>query len=220
MARADAYATLAQYRAANRDSQTGADTTISALLTGTARLLERDLSVHEGAFNSYTGTHYFDANGTTVLTLEDTDGNSYFLQSIDADGCDIDSEIDGTYDGFQLDFADTFLVGRPENTASKPYTQLLLLNWPSATVTAWPLAPRSVRITGTWGHAAVPEVISQLSIRLTRLMLDSHMGGGAQVIPGIDDLVRLPDAPKEVRGIWYSVKQLYGRRLFATTVSI
>jgi hypothetical protein len=220
MARADAYATLAQYRAANRDSQTGADTTISALLTGTSRLLERDLSIHEGAFNSYTGTHYFDANGGAILTLEDTDGNGYFLQAIDSNGCDIDSELDGTYDGYQLDLADTFLVGRPENTASKPYTQLRLMGWPSATIVAWPIAARSVRITGTWGHAAIPDVITHLTIRLTRLMLDSHLGGGAQVIPGIDDLVRLPDAPKEVRGIWYSVKQLYGRRLFATTVSI
>lgn len=220
MARTDAYATLSQYRAANRDSQTGADTTISALLLGTSRLLERDLSVHEGAFNSYSAAHYFDANGGALLTLEDTDGNTYFLQAIDADGCDIDSELDGTYDGYQLDLGDAFLVGRPENTATKPYTQLRLLPWPTATITAWPTAPRSVRITGTWGHAAVPDVISQLTIRLTRLMLDSHLGGGAQVIPAIDDMVRLPDAPKEVRGIWYSVKQLYGRRLFATTVSI
>ncbi|MFZ2738433.1 MAG: hypothetical protein WAY02_09400 [Burkholderiaceae bacterium] len=220
MARADAYATLAEYRAANRDGQSGADTTISNLLTGTSRLLERDLSLQEGAFNSYTGTHYFGANGGAILNLEDTDGYTYFLQTIAANGCGIDSELDGTYDGFALDLADAFLIGQPENTASKPFTQLRLMSWASATVTVWPVAPRSVKINGTWGHAAVPDVVKHLTIRLTRLMLDSHLGGGAQVIPAIDDLIRLPDAPKEVRGIWYSVKQLYGRRLFATTVSI
>lgn len=220
MARADPYATIAEYRAANRDGQTGADQTITDLLLGTSRLLERDLAVQEGAFNSYTGTHYFDANGGALLTLEDTDGAGYFLQSIDANGCGVDSELDGTYDGYALDLNDTFLVGLPGNTATKPFTQLRLLAWPTATITAWPVAPRAVKITGTWGHSAIPDVITHLSIRLTRLMLDSHLGGGAQVVPSIDDLVRLPDAPREVRGIWHSVKMLYGRRLFATSVSI
>lgn len=220
MARLDPYATADEYREVNQDLQTGTDTTLDAMLLGVTRLVERDLSLHEGAFNSYTGTHYFTGNGTELLTLEDTDGYSYFLQDIDANGLGIDSENDGTYDGFTLDLDDAFLIGQPENTATKPYTQLRLMAWPTATVNTWPASPRSVRITGTWGHAAVPDIIKQLTIRVTRLLLDSHKGGGAQVIPGLEDIVKLPDASKEVRGIWWSVKQTYGRRLFATTLSI
>lgn len=220
MARADAYATLAQYRTANADPQTAADATISAMLTGCSRLVERDLSLQEGAFNSYTGTHYFDGNGGALLTLEDSEGHTYFLQTIGSNGCGIDSEFDGTYDGFALDLNDAFLVGQPENTASKPFTQLRLMPWPTATIREWPLGPRVVKLTGTYGHAAVPDLVTQLTIRLTRLLRDSHISGGAEVIPGIDELMRMPEASREVRGIWYSVKKAYGRTLFATTVSV
>lgn len=221
MARGTQYATIAQYRAANQDAQTGTDTTLDALLVGTSRLLERDLALMEGAFNDHTGTYYFGANGGSLLTLEDTDGYGYFLRSVSGSGIGIDTEFDGTYDGIALALAaNTFIVGQPENTATQPFTQLRLLPWPTATITAWPTGPRTVKINGSWGYAAVPDLITQLTIRLARLLRDSHIGGGAQVIGSIDDLVRLPDAPREVRGIWYSVKQVYGRKMFATTVSI
>lgn len=200
--------------------QTGSDPSIDAMLVGVTRLLERDLSLSEGAFNSYTATHYFNATGGSLLTLEDTDGYSYFLQDTNANGVGIDTEEDGTYDGYTLDLDDAFLIGMPENSSTKPFTQLRLMDWPTATITTWPIQARSVKIAGTWGHASVPDIITQLTIRLTRLLLDSHKGGGAQIIPGIEDMIKLPDAPKEVRGIWYSVKQQYGRRLFATTISI
>lgn len=220
MARADAYATLAQYRAANADPQTAADATISAMLTGCSRLVERDLSLQEGAFNSYTGTHYFDGNGGALLTLEDSEGHTYFLQTVGANGIGVDSELDGSYDGFALDFSDAWVIGQPENTASKPFTQIRLMPWPTATIITWPTSPRAVKIVGTFGHAAVPDLVTQLTIRLTRLLRDSHISGGAEVIPGIDELMRMPEASREVRGIWYSVKKAYGRTLFATTVSV
>lgn len=220
MARADAYATITEYRAANADSATGSNQTVTDLLLGTSRLVERDLSLHEGAFNSYTGTHYFDGNGGALLTLEDTDGYSYFLQTVGANGIGVDTEFDGTYDGYALDFADAWVIGQPENTATKPFTQIRLMPWSAATITRWPTGPRVVKIVGTWGYAAVPDLITHLTIRLTRLLLDSHLSGGAEVIPGIDELMRMPEASREVRGIWYSVKKAYGRTLFATTVSI
>lgn len=221
MARGDAYATIVQYRAANRDAQTAADTTITTILLGTSRLLDRDLAIAEGGFNAYTATHYFGGNGGQLLTLEDTDGFTYFLRTIDANSLAIDSELDGTYDGYLLDLTtDTYIIGQPENSLTKPFTQLRLLPWTAAAITTWPTTPRSVKITGAWGYATVPDLITQLTIRLTRLLVDSHLSGGAEVIPGIDELMRMPEASREVRGVWYSVKKAYGRVLFATSVSI
>lgn len=220
MARGTAYATIAQYRYWNQDTQTGADAQLDLDLIGVSKWLDRDLSLMEGAFNTHTGTYYFGSNGGPLLTLEDTDGFGYFLQSVTGSGIGIDTEVDGTYDGVTLSMGSNFVIGQPENTATQPFTQIRLMPWPTATITAWPTGPRTVKITGTWGYAAVPDLIVQLTARLTRLTRDSHMAGAAQTIGSIDDLVRLPDAPKEVRGVWYAVKQAYGRKLFATTVSI
>lgn len=204
----------------NSDFHTSDDASIKSMLIGVTRWVERDLSVMEGAFNPHSGTYYFGAAGAQLLTLEDTDGLGYFLRAIDANGLGIDTEADGTFDGVRLDLNDAWLIGSPENAAEKPYERLRLLPYPSATATAWPDSPRSVKIAGDWGYAAVPDIITQLTIRLTRLMLDSHAGGGMAVIPGIEDAIKLPDAPREVRGIWWSVKQNYSRKFFATTVSI
>jgi hypothetical protein len=111
-------------------------------------------------------------------------------------------------------------VGSPSNALTKPFTQLRILPWTAATFTSWPTTPHSIKINGSWGYATIPDLITQLTIRLTRLLLDSHLSGGAEVIPGIDELMRMPEASREVRGVWYSVKKAYGRVLFATSVSI
>lgn len=196
MARLDAYATDAEYRAAVGSKTSGTDATLNAQLIAASRLLERSLRVMPGAFNTHgsaqTPVEYtFDARGGTVLHLRDRAGMQYFLQTVEADGIGIDSEVDGTFDGYGLDFSDAWVRGLPENAGSadgEPLTAIELLAFLSTCVpTRWPDRIASVRITGTaWGWAAVPRIVKDLAIHLCHDLRDAQLAGDAGSIPTID----------------------------------
>jgi hypothetical protein len=205
----DAYATIDEYTARTGDKTTSPNATLTAQLLGTSRLLERDLELMPGAFNSAASqVIYVDGHGGTRLWLRDTRGLGFFVQSIDANGIGIDSENDGTYDGYALDLADAWVVG---NGTNDPHTRLDLLPWvTAATVSAWPDRPRAVKLTCTTGYAAVPPMIVDLVCHRTYELRESMKDGGAGVLPGFDG--GTPMRP-QTAWLWKNAEAMYGRRL-------
>jgi len=207
MALLDAYATVADYQARNSGGVAVSNPSLlGEYLVASSRLLDRELGLHDGAFNSHVATYTFDAHGGSVLYLRDRASGGYFLQSIPSGGIGIDTEVDGTYDGEALSLGGA-VRGLPENAA--PSTALELL--PFGSRTSWPDRVASVRIAGaTWGWAAVPEMVREIVVSMVRDLSDHHGGGAAAQYQRMDDLMPLSD---QTWRLIRSAKQRYSRRL-------
>lgn len=210
----DSYATLAQYRAAIGDKATAADATITAELLAMSRQLERALWLAPGYFNaSATGqARIFDGNGRDTLHLRDSAGYGYCLTAIATDGLAIDSDLDGAYDDYTLDLADAWVRGLPENAAahSEPFTAVQLRPLSGATLTTFPRGRGSVQITGTWGWAAVPQIIQDLVIHRTHELRQGLSAGAMQSVAAFEGA-----EPMQPRTAWLfrEAEKLYGRKL-------
>ena len=174
-----AYATVAEYRERNGRVSTDSDTVLAAMLLSLSRVVDRRLAVAPAEFAPQSAvTFTVKATGGTLLYLRDEMGRQHFLRTATAIG--IDSEFDGTYDGYTLVLGtDTELQGYPvsASTYNEPYTALELLPGVSgASPTAWPDGAY-VRITGNLGYAAVPGAIKDRVIGLTRELVQVHLGG-------------------------------------------
>lgn len=198
------------YRAKTGDLAAATDSQLDADLITAEEMIERELRVARGHFGPIGSTTYtFPATGGAVLHLRDSDGFQYFLRTVTADSCKIDDDADGSFDDYTLDLSDAWLKGLPENAAAfdEPYTRLELLNISSATITQWPVARYSVRITGTWGWEVTPGIIVDLICDVAHNMRQSAIAGGL-AIPSSDG--ELPLSP----GMWpvlRRAKELYTR---------
>lgn len=181
-----------------------------------SRLLERSLQVAPGAFNaSATGqARIFDGTGTAILRLRDRAGYGYFLTTLDADSLKIDSDLDGSYDDYTLDFGDNWVRGLPENAVahSEPFTAIELRPTTTATLTVFPKLPGCIQITGTWGWAAVPQIIQDLVIHRTHELREALKGGAIEALPSFEGAV--PLQPRTF-WLWKEAERLYGRRVLA-----
>ena len=213
MALLDSYATLAQYRAAIGDKATAADATITAELTVMTRQLERALMLAPGYFNASSASQarVFDGNGRDTLQLRDSAGYAYCLTAIATDGIAIDSDLDGSYD-YTLDLADAWVRGLPENAAahSEPFTAIQLRPLSSATLTIFPRLPGCVQITGTWGWAAVPQIIQDLVIHRTHELRQGLSAGATGAVAAFDGVEQMQ--PKTL-WLFREAERLYGRQL-------
>lgn len=214
MALLDAYATDAQYRAVTGDKSTGTDATLNAHLLTNSRLLEKALMLAPGAFNSASSqTLYFDGHGGTRLRFRDDAGLQHFVQSIDANGIGIDSEGDGTYDGYALDLADAWVVGWPANASagSEPYRGLELLAYLSTcTPSAWPDRKRAVKLLCTTGWLAVPRIINDLVIHRTQELREALKAGQTRELPSFEGGVPMS---KTTSWLFREAERLYGAKL-------
>lgn len=179
-----AAATAAEYRQRNGRLSADGDAYLGDLLTTVTRVCERRVGVAPGMFNAQTDSlsFTFRAIGGTRLYLRDGRGSQHFLRGVSADGIDIDSEQDGTFDGYQLDFADAWVVGYPRDALqfSEPHTALdILPGVANAAPTSW-ADGYEVRITSTlWGWAAVPGSFKERVIGITRELVEAHQAGVA-----------------------------------------
>ncbi|MGE3856994.1 MAG: hypothetical protein AB7G21_08575 [Dehalococcoidia bacterium] len=213
MALLDSYATAAEYLTGTGNKAT-ADALMLTQLTGMSRLLEKSLQVMAGAWNTHTGTYVFTApGGGSRLRLRDEDGRQYFLQAIATDGLGVDSDRDGLYDDYTLDFADAWVRGLPANAAahSEPYRSIELRALDGATITSFPSSPGAIEIEGTWGWATVPDSIKRLVIHRTHELRQAMPTGAAEQLPSFD----AGDAPMapNVFWLWKEAERRYGRRL-------
>lgn len=212
MALLDAAVTAVEYHA--RTSAKGdPDGELDPQLKSATRLLERSLRVMPGAWNTHTGTYIFDAHGGSLLRLRDTTGLRYYLRTITADSLGLDTEQDGTYDGYSLDLDDAWVRGLPENAASfsEPFHSLQILSHLStASPALWPTQVASVRIAGTWGWAAVPGPIKELVTNIVQDLRSGHLAGAGLDVPIIDEAMGL--SPKPWR-LWLEMREQYSEKL-------
>ena len=214
MALLDSYATIAQYRAAIGDKASAADATITAELTVMSRQLERALMLAPGYFNASATSQarVFDGNGRDTLQLRDTAGYAYCLTAIATDGLAIDSDLDGSYDDYAFDLTDAWVRGLPENAAahSEPFTAIQLRPISAATLTIFPRLPGCVQITGTWGWAAVPQIITDLVIHRTQELREAMKSGQTRELPSFEGGVSMS---KTTSWLYREAERLYGRQL-------
>lgn len=214
MALLSAYATAAQYRAAVGDKASATDATLDAQLLTISRLLEKAMSLAPGAFNSASSqTLIFDGKGGTQLRFRDDAGLQYFVQSVASDGIGIDTEDDGTYDGYALDLNDAWVAGFPANAAamSEPYRGIELLSYlGTCNPTSWPYRKRAVRISCTTGWASVPQVIQDLVIHRAQEWREALKSGQTRDLPSFDGGI-----PMSATTSWEfrEAERLYGARM-------
>lgn len=214
MALLDAYCTIAQYRAAIGDKASAADATITAELLVMSRQLERALMVAPGYFNASAASQarIFNGNGRDILHLRDSAGYAYCLTEIATDGLAIDSDLDGSYDDYTLDLADAWVRGLPENAAahSEPFTAIQLRPISTATLTTFPSGSRNVQITGTWGWAAVPQIIQDLVIHRTHDLRQGLSAGATGAVAAFEGVEQM-----QPRTLWLfkEAEAVYGRQL-------
>jgi hypothetical protein len=211
MALLSAYATDTEYRARTGDATTSTNATLNEHLLSVSRMFELSIRVMPGAFNTHTGTYTFDATGGTVLNLRDRAGRQYFLASITADSLGIDTELDATYDGYELDLSDAWVRGLPENAAafSEPFRRLeLLTSMSGANPGVWPIQKAAVQITGTWGWAAVPEMVVDAVCHRTQELREALKEGGTGSLPAFaaGDVQMRPTTA----WLWKEAERMYG----------
>lgn len=193
----DAYIDGDAYRR-HTGSQAAGDPWLDQLLVDASRALDRRLWVAPGMFapTAATTTFRFDGDGTDRLELRDSRGLQYFLRAVDADGIALDTDADGVFDDYAWDLSDGWVRGLPENavTFGDAFTSLELLgHLTTAPLKAWPDARDSVRITGSWGFAAVPGAVQVLVADIAHNARQSGLTGGISV-PAADDSLPLSSA--------------------------
>lgn len=199
MALADAYATFDEYRAHTGLRSDGDQDTYEALLVTASRMIERWT---ERVFNQSAAgvARYFDGNGRAEMYIDD-------LATLTA--VDLDTTGDGSY-AVSVDPAAVLL--RPRNAAElgEPYTSVELVPARGAPLSAWPSRPAAVRITGTWGYAAVPGAIRDATILIARQLRDLQQSG-------LTLTVEVADQQLQVRPGSFSLiaalREQYSRRL-------
>lgn len=210
------YADEDVYRLRLGEQSIGDDPVLSAQLLGSCRLLEKSLGLAPGAFNSGTETLTFDGSGDSRLWLRDADGMGYFIQSVSANGIKLDTEQDGTFDGETYDpaTADTWIALGPANASllSEPYHYIDIIDHRTdRSRDVWPSLPRSVKVTATWGWAAVPALIMDLVVHRTHEIREGLKGGAYGELPSFD--AAIPMRPNTA-WMWHEVEQRYGRHVW------
>lgn len=178
-------------------------------------MIERSLGLCPGAFNTVASSaRTFDAYGGRELWLRDRERMAHPFTAIAADGIGIDTDVDATYDGKVIDLTDAWVRGLPDSADvfSRPYYGLELLPISSADPSTWPMRPASVRITATWGWAAVPGEVLELTVHLARDLIEGHLGGAVVELPTLEGAGGLPLTQQTWR-IWRELRQSMSRKL-------
>ncbi len=220
MALTDAYATPAEYRARVGQTSTADDADLAEHMDAAARELEGHLGLPFGAFNAsaVNVTRYFDGNGIELLRLRTSDGLLNAITTIDAEGIQVDTTGDGSFDTTFDPSTESWVIPEPYNAAeaSEPWHALRLLPLSGATASVgsvlrvFPEGSHNIKIIGTWGWAAVPDLIRELTIKLARDLRDSLEAGATGELQALDSGV-------VVRGdtwrFWKRAEARYSHRL-------
>jgi len=208
-----AYATAAEYRTRNGRVSSDLDSTLNEMLLSVSRVVDRRVGVAPAQFAPQTTVELtFASTGGRLLRLRDEQGRQHFLRTSTAIA--IDSERDGTFDGYTSIVlgTDAWVKGYPRNALSygEPYQSLELLpGVASASPGSWPVC--DVKITGNWGWAAIPGGITDRVIGITRELVQVHYGG-----PVVDDVINAAiEASMGARSLMNLLEQEYRYRLAA-----
>jgi hypothetical protein len=212
-------ANAGEYRDRNNRESSLDDGQLESLLTAVTRAVEKRLGLAPGmllpqddltfSFTAYVPNPY---RVPRLLALRDTSSQQYLLRVVSADGIGIDSQYDGTYDGYELDFDNGWVRGYPENAAAlgQPYTHIQLLTGISgATYTAW-TDRVMVQVTGDWGWAACPEPIKERVIGMTRELVEVHRAGPTLTVYNVDENIQMNPS---TRTLMSALEKDYSHRL-------
>lgn len=176
------------------------------------RMLDYSLGYAPGMFNTHSGIYDFDSVGGARLYLRDGLDRVYPFTAITSIG--IDTENDLTYDGYSWTLADAWVRPMPENNddLGLPWEALDIFAFVSgAPLATWPVRRAAVRVTGTFGHATVPERVKQLVAHTVHDLRDAHVAGGSGTPPTYDG-IQMSLTPQTWR-VWLSVKAEFNRRV-------
>jgi len=154
-----------------------------ALLLEQAEIASRELDQRTGRqFFASIATRYIDGSGSRDLAL---DGDLLSLSAVATDsagdGTFATSLVEGT-DYLPMYSAEQYSA--PVSTAC--YRLLRLTTYLGGDLAVWPVGPRMVRITGTWGYSATEEtVITGLGAAVT--VADNPLSAGASSLTVPDD---------------------------------
>ena len=206
-----AYATVDEYRTRTNSTVKTAEATeeLTAQLAAMARLIEREVGDDRDQPRTFHRTEkgtvrYVDGTSDAALRIDD-------LVALDANGIAIDTARDGTFTT-TFGLAAPWCVATPDQAEAMgtPYTGLELLPYPAAPVIAWPAGRRTVRLTGTWGWPAVPPIIVELNVMLTRQLRDLQQAGVTRAIEAVETQLQFaPGAFPLMR----DAKRQYARRV-------
>ena len=140
------------------------------------------------------------------------------ISTIDGEGVQVDTTGDGTFDTTFDPTDEAWVVAEPYNASEggEPWTALRLLPISGAVVSVGEILQKfssgrhNIAVVGTWGWAAVPDLIRELNVKLTRDMRDSLVAGPSGELHMLDNGV-------VVRGdtwrFWKRAEQRYSHRI-------
>lgn len=187
----DAYATLAEYKAAVDKTKTGDDAEIGGQLIAVSRLIDRR-----------TG-RFFSVDAAPVARLYDgrkavRDGTRIYVADV--------STLTGLI--VKVDLDDDFDFSEPEETLTindhfwmadanaalgpepRPWTALDIKPT-NGRLDVWPAGPRKLEVTAAHGWPAVPAAIREATISITREWRDLQEAGMTLELEAVDQVVNL-----------------------------
>lgn len=208
MALLDSYISAADYRAYTTNSSvTAEDVEIAAQGVACSRIVDKLCGYTDGAFNSTEAgvARTFNGTGDELLFLERRDGRINALQLVAPDGIEVDDQGDGSF-SMAFDLSDGWVAfyDPDADEVGRPATCLELLRRTGALLTVWPEGSQNIRVTGTWGHAAVPANVKQATAIILRDHRDRLSASSAGAYQLLDSGIVVTDKT------WAQVQTLLG----------
>ncbi|MCY4059752.1 MAG: hypothetical protein OXG44_17330 [Gammaproteobacteria bacterium] len=199
-----AYATAEQFRARN-STPAARDDLVIELLGAASRYLDLELGWATGSFRPATTSstlRVWPRSPRRVLPLRDSAGRQRALRSWTAVAADYaGAGVAAWTAGSGADW----IVGVPDD--GDGYRSLRILEAMDGSEGVWPSAPGWVDVTGLWGMPETPQLIAEVTCRIARLLLDSHMGGAAGIMGAVDG--GGIDLAMRSSWLWRNVQQRY-----------
>lgn len=186
MALYPAYCTLAQLKAQVRVTDSADDTAFTAAIEAASRAIDhecgRQFGVSTAVARTYTQDCGYYIEGLPAIAIDDLSTAASLVVAID------DSDL-GTYPT-TLTIGTDFTLW-PFNALAdlKPYTHLLTRSTSSY---RWPSYANSIKVTGLWGWAAVPAVVTSATlIQAARFFVRRDSSYGIAGSPELGNELRL-----------------------------
>jgi hypothetical protein len=201
------YCTLEQLKAQVRVTDTADDTAFQAAITAASRAIDHECgrqfgAVSPAAARTYTQDCAYYIDGRPALPIDDLSSASGLVVAID------DSDA-GTYPTALTIGTDFTLWPYDADKDGKPWTHLLTRTTSAYT---WPRYSNAVKVTGLFGWAAVPAVVSSAClIQAARFFVRRDASFGIAGSPELGNELRLLDRlDPDVAVLLSSVKRHWG----------
>lgn len=201
------YTTVALLKAQLRVSDTADDTALTAVVASASRAIDHECGrqfglVSPAVARTYTRDCGLYLDGVPALAIDDLSSASGLVVETDED----DTATYGTTLVAGTDFALW-----PYNAVAdgKPYTHLLTRG---SSFYSWPRYPNAIRVTGLFGWASVPAVVSSAAlIQAARFFVRRDASFGIAGSPEMGNEMRLLDRlDPDVAVLLSSVKRRWG----------